>query len=79
MERIFMKRIVSTYSIEEFVSITIKLLERRVLFLPIIHSTKSFTNNSPFCYKAGYCPSQELDKEYIYTIWIFSNKEVLFE
>lgn len=73
-----MKRILSTYHIKEFIKITNTLLKKRIFFFPIIHSTRSFLNYFPFCYRPGYCLKQELDKEYIYTVWIFSNKEIPF-
>lgn len=73
-----MKRVLSTYRVEEFINITNTLLKKRIFFLPIIRSTRSFFNYSPFCYRAGYCLKQELDKEYIYTVWIFSNKKIPF-
>lgn len=43
-----MKRILSTYRIEEFVNVTNNLLKKRIFFLSIIHSTKSFFIILPF-------------------------------
>lgn len=74
-----MKRVLSTYRVEEFINITNTLLKKRIFFLPIIRSTRFFFNYSPFCYRAGYCLKQDYIRSISIRYGFFRIRKFRFE
>lgn len=64
-----MKMILHTSSMAEYIDMIHKLRKAKIFYISSINSTKSYTNNSPYCYRPGYYSSTESIGEYTYSIW----------